>query len=474
MRFERGSGILLHITSLPTGDLNSAYEFIDKLAEAGQKYWQVLPLNQTAYGDSPYGCLSAFAGNTKLIGNIDAFTRSDDGTAEAVTLAEAFENFKHTEDEQLAEDFHRFCRENWFWLDDYSLFQALRLANEYRVWNEWEEPLRNRDTDALLQAAKDHENAIFEEKFRQYAFFRQWLEVKQHANEKGVKIIGDIPIYVAFDSADVWCNQSKFKLNEDGSPAFVAGVPPDYFSSTGQLWGFPVYDWDAMRVDRFSWWVERIKSNLRLFDIARIDHFIGLARAYQVPGDHTTAEHGEWISVPGKELFQILFDLTGDLPFIAEDLGEVTKEVDELRDSFGIAPMRVLQFAFGGDAYNIHLPHNHVTHSVVYTATHDNETTIGWYRNGSKPRKQPHIKHCLRYIRSTGKEINWDMIAAAFGSVGEIAIVPMQDVLGLDNSARMNTPGSMDNNWTWRMTDEQLSSADLSRLRELTEFYARR
>ena len=461
MRFERGAGILLHITSLPSGDIGSAKQFVDRLVEAGQKYWQVLPINQTGYGGSPYGCLSAFAGNVDLLIENDV---SND----------AFETFKTTGDPVLADEFHRFCRESWFWLDDYALFQVLRAENEYKAWNEWEVALRDRDEEAIRRALTDHDDALFAEKFRQFTFFRRWHEIKAYANEQGVKIIGDIPIYVAHDSADVWCNQARFKLNEDGSAAFVAGVPPDYFSTTGQLWGFPVYDWEAMRADRFSWWVERVKLNLRLFDIVRVDHFIGLTRAYQVPGDNTTAENGEWINVPGLELFTLLSQLIGELPFIAEDLGEITKEVEDLRDSFGIAPMRVLQFAFGGDSHNIHLTHNHVPHLAAYTATHDNETTVGWYLTGSKPRKQPHIKHCLKYLKSNGKEISWDMIAEAYSSVGEIAIVPMQDMLGLDNSARMNTPGSMDNNWTWRMNEEQIGNADWERLRELAEFYARK
>lgn len=460
MQFERGAGILLHVTSLPTGTLDSSRTFIDQLAEAGQKYWQVLPLNQTGYGGSPYGCLSAFAGNIDLLNEVE---RSDD----------AFEKFRNTNDQHLADEFHRFCKENWFWLDDYALFQVLRGANDHKAWNEWDEPLRKREPDAIRKALNENDDATFQEKFRQFTFFQTWQKVREYANEKGIKIIGDIPIYVAYDSADVWCNQSKFKLNDNGSAAFVAGVPPDYFSSTGQLWGFPVYDWKAMVADRFSWWVERVKLNLHLYDIVRIDHFIGLTRAYQVPGDHTTAENGEWIDVPGKEFFTTLSNLIGELPFIAEDLGEVTKAVEDLRDSFGIAPMRVLQFAFGGDSHNIHLTHNHVPHLAAYTATHDNETTVGWYKTGSKPRKRPHIKHCLKYLKSNGKEISWDMIAEAFSSVGEIAIVPMQDVLGLNNSARMNTPGSLDNNWTWRMDDEQLSRADWARLRELTEFYGR-
>ena len=446
--FQRGSGILLHVTSLPDGQLGkSAHAFVDKLADAGQKYWQILPLSPTAHGGSPYGALSAFAGYTSLINKDD--------------------------DQVDPDEYDQFCKANWFWLDDYALFNALREANEYRAWNEWEEPLRKRDPGALALAKNKFAAAVNAEKRAQYAFFKQWYALKKYANEKGIRIVGDIPIYVAYDSADVWCNQSKFKLNDDGGPAFVAGVPPDYFSSTGQLWGNPVYNWDALRAEGYGWWVERVRQNLRLYDIVRIDHFIGLTRAYEVPGDHTTAENGEWRNVPGTELFLKLKNAFGNLPFIAEDLGEMTKEVEQLRDLFGLAPMRVLQFAFGGGPYNIHLPHNHVPHCVVYTGTHDNDTTVGWVLGGSKPKKQPHIKQCLKYLKSNGKEINWDMIACALGSVGKVAIIQMQDVLGLDNSARMNTPSTMDNNWSWRMTAEQMEKADWNRLRELSEFYAR-
>ena len=446
--FQRGSGILLHITSLPDSRFGeSAFTFVDKLAEAGQKYWQILPLSPTSSGGSPYGSLSAFAGNTNLI-NVSGDLGNDN-------------------------EFEQFQKIHAFWLDDYALFIALRKANTNRAWNEWGEQLRKRDPSALVEAVDKYAAEIDEEKRAQYIFFRQWYALKRHANERGVWIIGDIPIYVAFDSADVWCNQSKFKLNDDGSPAFVAGVPPDYFSSTGQLWGNPVYNWDALRADGYGWWVARVHQNLRLYDIVRIDHFIGLTRAYEVPGDHSTAENGEWQNVPGTELFLKLKNAFGNLPFIAEDLGEVTKEVDQLRDAFGIAPMRVLQFAFGGDSYNTHLPHNHVPHCAVYTATHDNETTVGWYLGGLKPRKQPHIKHCLKYLKSSGKEISWDMIAGTFASVASIAIVPMQDVLGFDNTARMNTPGTMDGNWSWQITAEQIEKADWGRLRELSEFYAR-
>jgi len=460
MQFERGSGILLHLTSLPSGDLGSAREFIDRLVDGGQKYWQVLPLGPTSYGGSPYGCLSAFAGNPQMI-----------GTAEAVTLNDLFEDFKRTDDKELAAEFHRFCDENWFWLDDYSLFTVLREINNYAAWNEWELPLRSRDKAAIEAAKKEHDEAMFAEKFRQFTFFREWYAVKKYANEKGIKIIGDIPIYVAFDSADVWCNQARFKLNEDGSPTVVSGVPPDFFSSTGQRWGNPIYDWDVMRKDGFSWWIERVHINLRMFDIVRLDHFIGFTRAWEIPGEDETAENGEWISVPGFELFRTLKNVFDEMPFIAEDLGEVTDEVRALRDDFEIAGLRILQFAFGGDAYNTHLPHNYIPNAVVYTGTHDNETTIGWFKSAKK--KAPHIQHCLKYLKSSGKEINWDMISAAYGSVATIAIVPMQDVLGLDNSARMNTPSTTHDNWSWRLSQEQFDSVDLQRLKDIAAFYAR-
>lgn len=457
MKFERGVGILLHVTSLPSGDLGSARDFIDRLADAGQKYWQVLPLTQTGYGGSPYGCLSAFAGNVDLIGTRTSLS-ADANDADADVRVPT-------------EEFHRFCDENWFWLDDYALFTALREADSYSAWNTWDADIRVRNSEAIAKAKTEHDEAMFAEKFRQFRFFRQWFELKKYANEKGVRIIGDIPIYVAFDSADVWCNQRRFKLYEDGSPRVVAGVPPDYFSRTGQRWGNPIYDWQLMRNEGFPWWVERVRMNLRMFDIVRLDHFIGLTRAWEVPGEDDTAENGEWVSVPGNDLFNTLLYALGELPLIAEDLGEVTDEVRRLLDDFGLPGMRVLQFAFGGDAWNTHLPHNHTQNSIVYTGTHDNETTVGWFKTGTK--KALHIKRCLKYLKSSGKEINWDMIAAAYGSVAQIAIVPMQDVLGLDNSARMNMPATMDGNWSWRMTQNQLDSFDGERLSELAEFYAR-
>lgn len=495
MHFPRGSGILLHITSLPSpygiGDFGpKALEFVDFLEKAGQKYWQVLPLGQTGWGNSPYSSYSAFAGNVNLIspenmsappyrGRYDE-RRVDYGAAiefKRPLLRKAFESFRKTNDPPLIDEFHGFCDRNGFWLEDYSLYQALRTESGGKPWTEWDGPLKLRQPDALNEARRRLDDDCFAEKFYQFEFFRQWAAVRKYANEKGILMIGDIPIYLAFDSCDVWCNREKFKLNEDGSPAFVAGVPPDYFSSTGQLWGVPVYDWERLRADGFQWWTERLRANMRLFDIVRIDHFIGFTRAWEVPGDAKTAENGHWQPVPGRELFATLRNALGDLPLIAEDLGEVTNEVEELRDWFGIPGMRILQFAFGGDATNPHLPHNYVPNTVVYTGTHDNDTIVGWYTEQKKQnrgrKKNEVLARCLRYLQSDGREINRDFIREAYSSVADIAVIPMQDVLGLDNSARMNTPSSTDGNWEWRCAEVDFSDDNGERLRELAELFNR-
>ncbi len=503
MKFKRGSGLLHHITSLPSqfgiGDLGpAAFEFVDKLAEAGQKYWQILPLGQTGYGNSPYGCFSAFAGNVYLIspeslkesGFLSDEDLSDKPEFPADTvdfgsaidykkkiLWSAFEKFKNTDNEDIAAEFHTFCDENYWWIEDYAFFQAYRDANDFKGWHEWDEAIRSRETEAMANAKAELDEQIFAQKFYQFAFFRQWKKLHTYAKEKGISIIGDVPIYVAFDSADVWCNRSLFKLNEDGKPTVVAGVPPDYFSSTGQLWGNPIYDWDTMRSNGFHWWTERIRFNLKMFDIVRIDHFIGLGRAWEVPGEDKTAENGEWVDVPGEELFAALKNSLGEMALIAEDLGEMTFNLERLRDDNQIPGMRILQFAFGGDAGNLHLPHNYDQSSVAYTGTHDNDTVVGWFKNiKKKKRGQPPnaaYTHCTEYLRTDGKEINWDMIREVFASVADIAIIPTQDVLGLDNKARMNLPASMGSNWAWRMKPDALNEKLLERLRNLSAFYSR-
>ena len=506
MTFERASGILLHPTSLPSkfgiGDFGkSAFDFVDFLVTSKQTLWQVLPLGQTGYGDSPYQCFSAFAGNVFLISleklvedgflskkdiaDVPDFPvdRVDFGKVidyKLPILRKAFENFRKTDDETIAQEFRGFCHENAFWLDDYALFRAIKLANDQVSWQDWDEKLKLRDADALRKARLDLDDEDFAQKFYQFVFFRQWNSVKSYANENGIRIIGDVPIFIALDSADVWCNPTQFKLNEDGTPKVVAGVPPDYFSKTGQLWGNPIYNWDLMRSTGFQWWVDRVRHTLKTVDIVRIDHFRGFAASWEVPGGDKTAERGQWVNVPGKDLFNTLKWVFGDLPILAEDLGVITPDVEELRDSFGFPGMRILQFAWGGDSKNIDLPHNYIPNSCVYTGTHDNDTTVGWFNSKAgkgSDRDAKQIKKekdfCLKYLRSDGKEIHWDFIRAILGSVANTAIIPMQDLLGLGTEARMNLPASESGNWQWRCEAKDFEKKIAQRLADLSEMFGR-
>jgi 4-alpha-glucanotransferase len=501
MAFPRASGVLLHLTSLPgrfgVGDLGGeARKFIDFLAAGGQTYWQVLPLNPTDYGDSPYQCFSTFAGNTLLIapekleaegflsaGELSEIPDFPQGTADyggaiglkSALLRKAFERFRVSKKEELRLSFDAFCGENSNWLNDYALFQALRNANDLKPWNEWDKSLARRDEEALNSARHELEEEIYAQKFYQFLFFKQWNELRAFAGDKGIKFIGDVPIYVSHNSADVWCNRNLFKLNEDGSSAFVAGVPPDAFSGTGQLWGNPVYDWDEMRKENFAWWVERIRFTLKTVDITRIDHFRGFYSYWEVPGENKTAERGEWIEVPGYELFHTLKDKLGELPFIVEDLGYMTPEIYKMRDDLGYPGMRILQFAFGGDAKHNDLPHNYIRNCAAYTGTHDNETASGWYRAQSdkEGNLSKYGEYCLKYLNSTGEEIHWDMIRALLASVADTAIVPAQDLLGAGNEARMNLPATADGNWKWRLKPSELSDEISKRLKEMTETYGR-
>jgi len=495
MRFPRASGILLHPTSLAgpygIGDLGgNAYEFVDWLVSAGQKLWQILPLGPTSYGNSPYSSYSAFAGNTllispellvkgglvrpELLGIAPAFA-ADRVDHEAVSewklslLKEAFETFKASPNSPLAAEFAFFRRENAWWLDDYAAFRAIKNAHGDSPWVEWAVPIRLRNLDALEQTRSQLAREIEAERFSQYLFFRQWLALKNYATSSGVQIIGDLPIFVAYDSADVWCNQSKFKLNPDGSPEVVSGVPPDYFSETGQLWGNPIYDWQAMLADNFNWWTARIAFSLKLNDIVRLDHFIGFLRNWEIPGEDETAENGVWVSVPGRELFTILRQRLGDLPIIAEDLGSMTPEVEALRDEFHFPGMRILQYAFGGDAYNRDLPHNYNQNTVAYTGTHDNDTTVGWYKSANKNVKA----HCRKYLRTGGREMHWELIRACLASPANTAIIPAQDVLGLGSESRMNTPATASGNWEWRLTEGELNDKVAKRLHEIALLYGR-
>lgn len=493
--FLRSSGILLHPTSLPNsfgiGELGrEAFCFIDLLENSGQTLWQVMPLGPTGYGDSPYACFSAFAGNPLLISierlidegllsnqdlqPVPHFPQNcvDFGALipwKMEILFKAFRRFLGDAQNSQRSDFDQFCSDQASWLDDFALFMALKQIHQ-SAWKDWPREIIRRKSQALSRAASDHADIILSHKFYQYIFQKQWNDVRQYANRKGVRIIGDIPIFVAFDSADVWAHQDIFHLDETGKSAIVAGVPPDYFSKTGQLWGNPLYRWDVMKNRGFSWWIDRFRKNLELFDIIRLDHFRGFEAYWEVPVDHKTAMNGKWVKAPGYDLFNILKDALGDIPIIAEDLGVITPEVEELRDAFGFPGMKILQFAFGSGPDNPYLPHNYSSNCVVYTGTHDNDTSIGWYRNTSTPKEQDHIR---RYIGTDGSEINWDMIRLAFSSVAHSSIAPMQDILGLDGSARMNFPGKPSGNWVWRFDFNQFTESIQKRLKDLTHLYGR-
>jgi 4-alpha-glucanotransferase len=472
------------------GDLGpAAFKFVDFLARAGQTYWQILPLGPTGYGDSPYQAFSAFAGNTILISpetlaadglltNGDLAGKPDFSAGRVdyglvhgwkkEILSGAFQAFANGAADGLGDEFRLFCKENAFWLDDYALYRAIKGV-QHKPWYEWPAGLKLRQPAALAKSADQLAVRVLAEKFYQFLFFRQWLAVKTYANERGVRVIGDLPIFVSLDSSDVWCNRDKFKLNADGSAKFVAGVPPDYFSATGQLWGNPVYDWDSIEADDFSWWSARVEFALRMADIARLDHFIGFVRHWEVPAADETAENGQWVAGPGRKLFEAMTADLGELAVIAEDLGSKTDEVEELRDEFGFPGMRILQYAFGGDGKNRDLPHNYVPNCVAYTGTHDNDTVSGWF--ASTPRKVR--GHCRRYLRFHRGEVHWAMARGVLASVADIAIMPVQDILGLGSEARMNTPATHDGNWQWRLNDGELTDELAARLKEMAELYGR-
>jgi len=510
MNFSRASGILLHPTSLPgpfgIGDLGpAAYAFADFLVKSGQSLWQMLPLGPTGYGDSPYACYSAFAGNTLLISPdqlaAEGLLSTSDLPAEVSApgerisfervhkvkddlLRQAYQNYRQQNsdpgDNALRNAFEAFTRESANWLDDYALFRALKDAHGGIAWNEWEPALRSREDAALGRSREQLHEEIEAQKFYQFLFSRQWFALKAYCNDRGIKLVGDIPIFVAHDSADVWTNPDQFKLNEDGSPIVVAGVPPDYFSATGQLWGNPLYNWDQMRADGFKWWIERVNATLQTVDIVRIDHFRGFAACWEIPGGDKTAERGRWVEAPGRELFTAIREVLGELPIIAEDLGVITPDVESLRDDFGFPGMRILQFAFSSDSKNHDLPHNYHDNVVVYTGTHDNDTTTGWFSSvageGSTrtaEQVEGERKFCMQYLNTEGNEIHWDFIRAVMASVANTAVVPLQDLLGLGTEARMNLPNSTEGNWSWRYEAEALTEEMGTRLKGLTDLYGR-
>jgi len=492
---QRFAGILLHPTSLPgrggIGDIGApAHHFIHFLAEAAQTLWQVCPLGPTGFGDSPYAALSAFAGNPLLLsleslvkdGFLDQSERDSypgfaadqvnyEGVvpAKSATLKKAGERFHERAGGETRKEFEAFCKRRASWLDDFALFMAVRKAHNGDAWPTWEPPLARREPAALKQARKDHAEAIEGHKALQFLFFRQWAETKKLANDNHIRIIGDAPIFVAHDSADVWARPDLFFLGADGQPSVVSGVPPDYFSPQGQRWGNPIYRWREKKKEVYQWWVERLRVNLEMVDIIRLDHFRGFDAYWESPANEPTTLNGRWVKGPGADFFRYLRDQIGSLPLIAEDLGVITPRVDALRKEFGLPGMKILQFAFGDDAANPYLPHNIESDCVVYTGTHDNDTTRGWYQKAGEA-VQDRVR---RYLWCEGANIHLDLIRSALMSTARIAIIPLQDVLGLGGEARMNVPGVAEGNWKWRVTGDQLNSAKAGMLRYLTELYGR-
>lgn len=501
MSFNRSAGILLHPTSLPSrygiGDLgSSAYQFVDFLVAGRLSLWQMLPLGPTGYGDSPYQSFSAFAGNPLLI-SPDRLVADGFLPAKAIEkvpdfptgqvdfgpvidykrdlLRAAHDYFQENATPAQRDAYSRFCLNTSYWLDDYALFMALKEHHKDQdggVWNTWPRPIAKRQVKAMKQWTRDLANDIESHKFQQFLFYKQWLELKSYANKQGIKIIGDIPIFVAYDSADVWSHPELFHLSKDGSPSVVAGVPPDYFSATGQRWGNPLYNWEKIAAENYDWWVKRIHMNLVQADIVRIDHFRGFEAYWEIPATEPTAVIGRWVKGPDAAFFEAIQAKLGELPIIAEDLGVITPEVEELRDRFAFPGMRILQFAFGGERNSSFLPYNYIKNTVVYTGTHDNETTLGWYLNATEDERD----HVRRYTVSSGRDIVWDLIRLAYASVADIAVIPMQDVFVLGNEARMNFPGKEGGWWRWRYTREMFSaraSGIALGLAELAHLYGR-
>ena len=472
MKFERAAGILLHPTSLPgkfgIGDLgHEAYSFVNFLESAGQKLWQVFPLGPTGYGDSPYQCFSAFAGNPLLVSpeklkedglltdedlkNLPQFDDSIIDFGEVINfkkeiLHKAYLKFK-AGNGHLEKDFIKFLSSNTEWLDDFSFFMAAKDHHEGALWTEWDKGLVVRDEKVLEDWKIKLSDGILYHKFVQYNFFKQWSNLKKYANDKGIKIIGDMPIYIAYDSADLWANKDLFTVDKEGNLETVAGVPPDYFSATGQLWGNPLYKWDVMEKDDFHWWRLRIKNLLQLIDIIRIDHFRGFDAYWEIKGGSKTAEHGRWVKAPGEKLFQAIQAYLGELPIIAEDLGVITKSVEALRDKFNFPGIKIMQFAFGTGMEEKFLPHNYIRNCVVHTGSHDNDTTKGYF-DKEKNNQTDIYEHAQKYLSYYGDDMVGELIRVAYASVANSVIIPMQDILKLGTEARMNFPGKLGGNWS--------------------------
>ncbi|MGB7815175.1 MAG: 4-alpha-glucanotransferase [Methylotenera sp.] len=477
---QRRAGVLLHISSLPSthyvGDLGAeAYRFVDFLHDIGATVWQTLPINMPHADNSPYQTLSAFAGNPDFI-SLEALqlqgllTKDDLGgliTSKTHLLAKAYLAFNEKADRKEQQAFTTFCKKQAHWLNDFALFLALRNKFNQTGWHAWLEAYKNRDAKTLKLTRKElaHEIAVIQ--FTQFVFFTQWLSLKAYASTKNVYLFGDIPIFVAYDSADVWAQPHLFKLDTDKNMAVVAGVPPDYFSANGQRWGNPHYDWNAMAADGYAWWISRMATQNELFDIVRIDHFRGLEAAWEIPADEDTAINGQWVLAPGDELLAAIKRALPNICLVAEDLGIITDEVDALRNKYNLPGMKILQFAFSGAEDNPYLPQNINENSVVYTGTHDNDTTLGWHINLDEYQRGHFHQHLSTvHAEERQPDIPVDLINMALASVANLAIIPMQDILALDSSHRMNTPGTSSGNWHWRFNWQQLSAAQKSMMTE--------
>ncbi|MDY7031151.1 MAG: 4-alpha-glucanotransferase [Thermodesulfobacteriota bacterium] len=495
---RRGSGVLLHVPSLHSrfgiGDLGpQAFRFVDFLVDAKQSFWQILPLNpiEPAYGSSPYHSISAFACSSLFISPelllqdgllndedimsypVFSYDRIDYAaviSSKRELFFMAYQNFKKRTEKY---DYRKFCQENSVWLDDYSLFAALKSHYNGKTWSDWPPELRDRENEALESAATEFHDRIDFEKFLQYIFFTQWFSLKQYCGERGIQIIGDMPIYVQYDSVDLWTHPEVFKLNEAKKPYAVAGVPPDYFSKTGQLWGNPLYRWDVLKDTGYRWWVQRTKHALKLFDMVRIDHFRGLVGYWEIPAGEKTAMNGKWIEAPAEDFLMTLLRKFPYLPVIAEDLGVITPDVREIMSRFELPGMKILLFAFGDDlSTNPYIPHNLAKNCIVYPGTHDNNTVKGWFENEAAPEEKERL---FQYLgrEVSNEDISWEFIRMAMMSVANLAVTSMQDILNLGEEARMNRPATTQGNWQWRLLPGQLSIQLSKKLRQMTEIYGR-
>ena len=474
---QRSSGVLLHLTSLPTATIgDDAYRFIDFLSACGCTIWQMLPLGPTHSDESPYQSLSAFAIDTRFIcrhtlvglpwgGELTQYLTA----SEAEFFQQAYKLFCHAGDHRQKMAFQQFCQQQAHWLDDYALFREIRRQNNHIAWPEWPAALRDREPEAIETFTTQHYNAIAQYRFQQFLFWQQWQALKEYANSKDILLFGDMPIFVSHDSADVWANQSLFLLNQDKYPSHVAGVPPDYFSETGQRWGNPLYDWPVHKTQAFQWWQQRMLNQISYFDLIRIDHFRGFEAYWQIPASCDTAIEGQWQDAPGDALFHCLSEQLGALPLVAEDLGIITPAVTALRKKYQMPGMKILQFAFGSDADNPYLPHHHERHSIVYTGTHDNNTGLGWYQSASEQEKH----YFSQYSGENMATMPWPLQYMAWQSVAQIAITPMQDILALDATARMNTPGTTIGNWRWKMKWQDVNSELVEKLRRMNQLFGR-